>query len=247
VTQRYKAVLEYNGQSFVGWQKQANGLSVQEVFENALARLFPEKPEAVCSGRTDAGVHARGQVVHFDAEREISVYGMGEALNHYLKPHLVSALHITAVSSEFHARFNAKSRIYCYEILNRRARPALSAGKVWHVNRPLQLAAMQKAVQYFLGQHDYSTFRAADCQAKSPVRTVDRAEILQAGEKISFIVEARSFLHRQIRSMVGSLVAVGLGKAPPEYIRDILAAKDRTACGPVAPPDGLYFEKTLYE
>ncbi len=246
MNKRYKATLEYDGSSFVGWQRQDNGFSVQEAFENALACLFPEKPAAVCSGRTDAGVHARGQVVHFDAQREISVYGMIEALNHYLKPHPVSILGIETVHPDFHARFHAKTRKYCYEILNRRARPALLEGKVWHINKPLDLLAMREAMQYFLGKHDYSTFRAADCQAKSPIRTIDRVTLKEENNLIAFTVEARSFLHRQIRSMVGSLTFVGLSKSSPEYIRDILAAKDRSFCGPVAPPEGLYFEGTIY-
>ena len=244
---RYKAILEYDGTPFVGWQRQKNGLAVQEVFERALTGLFKENISITGAGRTDSGVHALGQVTHFDAPDKIEPFRMREALNYYLKPHPVAIKDLATVSDEFNARFDAVSRLYRYDILNRAAPPTLQAGRVWHIGRPIDLEVLEESAGYFLGTHDFTTFRAVDCQAKSPIRTIDSVKIEKSDDLISIYVRAKSFLHRQVRAMVGSLAKVGTGKRPPDYIRDILAAKDRKACGPSAPPYGLYFAEVRYK
>lgn len=243
---RYRLTLEYDGRSFCGWQRQADKLSVQQALEEAIARFSSENPVTQAAGRTDAGVHALGQVVHFDLEREWDPFKIREALNFHLKPHPVAVLEAEAVTEAFEARFSAKARSYEYRILNRRARPALDEGKVWHVPVPLDVDAMHAAAQLILGKHDFSTFRAAECQANSPIRTLDLFTVSREGEIIAVRAKARSFLHSQVRSMVGSLKLVGDGKWQPKDFRAALDAADRSRCGPLAPPDGLYLTAVDY-
>lgn len=243
---RYKLTLEYDGRPFCGWQRQADRLSVQQALEEAIGRFSGETPVTQAAGRTDAGVHALGQVVHFDLEREWDPFKIREALNYHLKPHPVAVLEAAAVGPEFDARFSATARAYEYLILNRRARPALDEGKVWHVPVVLDVHAMHEAAQMILGRHDFSTFRAAECQANSPIRTLDRLDVSREGEYVAVRAKARSFLHSQVRSMVGSLKLVGEGKWQPQEFRASLDAADRSRCGPLAPPDGLYLTAVSY-
>jgi tRNA pseudouridine38-40 synthase len=243
---RYKLVLEYDGTPFVGWQRQENGLSVQEVLEEAIRRFCGEQLTTIVAGRTDAGVHALGQVVHVDLAKEWPVLRVREALNFHLLPHPVAVLTAEIVSEQFHARVSAKQRRYLYRILNRRAPPALDGHRVWHVGKPLDAAAMNEAAQTLIGKHDFSTFRASLCQANSPVKTLDRLDIVKQGEEIQVTAVARSFLHHQVRNMVGTLKLVGEGKWSADDVAKALAACDRTKGGPTAPPDGLYLVEVGY-
>lgn len=243
---RYKLILEYDGRPFCGWQRQADRLSVQQALEEAIARFSGETPVTQAAGRTDAGVHALGQVVHFDLERSWDPFKIREALNYHLKPHPVAVIEAEAVGEEFEARFSATARSYQYDILNRRARAALDDGRVWHVPVPLDVDAMHAAAQLILGRHDFSTFRAAECQANSPIRTLDVFTVSREGEIVAVRAKARSFLHSQVRSMVGSLKLVGEGKWSPRDFRAALDAADRSRCGPLAPPDGLYLTSVDY-
>ena len=243
---RYRLLLEYDGAPFCGWQRQADRLSVQQALEEAIARFSGEAVTTQAAGRTDSGVHALGQVVHFDLAREWDPFRIREALNHHLKPHPVAVLEAAAVSAEFEARFSATARHYEYRILNRRARPALDVGRVWHVPVPLDADAMHAAAQLLLGKHDFTTFRAAECQANSPLRTLDVLSVSQQAEMIVVTAQARSFLHHQVRSMVGSLKLVGEGKWQPRDARTALDARDRSRCGPMAPPVGLYLTRVDY-
>jgi tRNA pseudouridine38-40 synthase len=243
---RYKLTIEYDGKPFCGWQRQAERLSVQQALEEAIARFSGENPTTQAAGRTDAGVHALGQVVHFDLEREWDPFKIREALNFHLKPHPVAVLEAEAVGENFEARFSARARSYEYRVLNRRARPALDEGKVWHVPVKLDAEAMHAAAQLILGRHNFSTFRAAECQANSPIRTLDVFTVSREGEIIAVRAKARSFLHSQVRSMVGSLKLVGEGKWTPRDFRAALDAANRSRCGPLAPPDGLYLTAVDY-
>jgi tRNA pseudouridine38-40 synthase len=243
---RYRLTVEYDGRSFCGWQRQAHDLSVQQVLEEAIARFSGETPTTQAAGRTDAGVHATGQVVHFDLDREWDPFKVREALNFHTKPHPVAIVGANQVDETFEARFSAIARHYEYRILNRRARPALDDGKVWHVPVPLDADAMHVAAQSILGRHDFSTFRAAECQANSPIRTLDVFDVRRELEMIVVTAKARSFLHSQVRSMVGSLKLVGDGKWWPADFRAALDAADRSRCGPLAPPDGLYLTGVDY-
>lgn len=243
---RYRLTLEYDGRGFVGWQRQANGLSVQEVLEAAIAKLTGEAAAAVAAGRTDAGVHATGQVAHADFARAFPTETVVDALNFHLKPHSVAVLEAAEAGLEFHARFSAIRRRYLYRIVNRRANLTFDRGLAWRVGPPLDSAAMHEAARALVGRHDFTTFRAAQCQAASPVKTLDRLTVRRAGEEILIEAEARSFLHHQVRSMVGSLKLVGEGKWGRNDIAAALAARDRAACGPVAPPDGLYLVEVGY-
>lgn len=243
---RLKLILEYDGQSFCGWQRQADKLSVQQALEEAITRFSGETVTTQAAGRTDAGVHALGQVAHFDLEREWDPFKVREALNFHLKPHPIAVLEAEAVTDAFEARFSATARSYEYRILNRRARPALDEGKVWHVPVPLDVDAMHEAAQLILGRHDFSTFRAAECQANSPIRTLDLFTVSREGDIIAIRAKARSFLHSQVRSMVGSLKLVGDGKWQPRDFRAALDAAQRSRCGPLAPPDGLYLTAVSY-
>ncbi len=243
---RYRLTLEYDGSPFCGWQRQADQLSVQQVLEEAIERFSGERVVTQAAGRTDAGVHALGQVASFDLGRAWDPFRIREAVNYHTKPHPVSVLRCDEVAHDFEARFSATARHYEYRILNRRARPALEAGRVWHVAVPLDAEAMHAAAQLILGKHDFTTFRAAECQAKSPEKTLDVLDVSRQFDVIVVTAGARSFLHHQVRSMVGSLKLVGEGKWQPRDFRAALDACDRSRCGPLAPPDGLYLTKVDY-
>jgi len=243
---RYRLTLEYDGSPFCGWQRQAGQLSVQQVLEEAIERFSGERAVTQAAGRTDAGVHALGQVVTFDLARAWDPFRVREALNYHSKPHPVSVLACELVGEDFEARFSAIARHYEYRILNRRARPALDAKRVWHVAVPLDAEAMHAAAQLILGKHDFTTFRAAECQAKSPEKTLDVLAVARQADSIIITARARSFLHSQVRSMVGSLKLVGEGKWTPADFRAALDARDRARCGPLAPPDGLYLTRVDY-
>ncbi|MFZ1892554.1 MAG: tRNA pseudouridine(38-40) synthase TruA [Rhodoplanes sp.] len=237
---RYKLVIEYDGAPFVGWQVQENGVSVQAALEAAVAAFCGESISVRGAGRTDAGVHALGQVAHLDLTREWDADTVRDAINAHLKPHPIAVLSAEIVTATFDARFSALKRHYLYRIVNRRAPLALEAARAWRVARPLDAQAMNAAAQNLVGRHDFTTFRAAECQAKSPVKTLDRLDVERSGEHVRIHASARSFLHHQVRSMVGSLALVGEGKWSPDDLARALEARDRKACGPVAPPDGLY-------
>jgi tRNA pseudouridine38-40 synthase len=237
---RYKLVIEYDGRSFVGWQWQDNGRSVQQAVEEAVQRFCGEKVRVQCAGRTDAGVHATHQVVHLDLAKTWRTDTVRDALNAQLKPEPVAVLKAEAVDQSFDARLSAVKRHYRYRVLNRRAPPTFDMGRVWHVPRKLNAAAMHEAAQFLIGRHDFTTFRAAECQAKSPVRTLDRLDVARHGDEIVVDASARSFLHHQVRSMVGTLEMVGAGKWQPRDVSAALQARDRSRCGTVAPASGLY-------
>jgi tRNA pseudouridine38-40 synthase len=243
---RFRLTLEYDGTPFVGWQRQDNGPSVQGALEAAIEKLSGERVTVTGAGRTDAGVHALGQVAHFDLEKEFGGDKLRDALNHYMRPDPVAVLEAQKTSADFHARFSATARHYLFRILNRRAQPALERGRVWHVAMPLDAEVMHRAAQALLGRHDFTTFRAAECQAASPVKTLDRLDVSRRADEIHIEASARSFLHHQIRSFAGTLKLVGEGKWTPRDVADALAARDRSRCGPVSPPDGLYLVKVDY-
>jgi tRNA pseudouridine38-40 synthase len=243
----YALLLEYDGAPFVGWQRQASGLSVQEVLEAAAARLNRGVvPAIIAAGRTDAGVHAEGQVVQMTIASELPPERLREALNYHTRPHPVVVLAMAPAPPGWSARFSAIRRVYRYRILNRPARPALQRGRVWHLPRPLDAAAMHAAAQTLLGRHDFSAFRAASCQARSALRTLDRLDVVRIGEEIVITAEARSFLHHQVRNMVGTLVEVGLGRRPVSWPRAVLDGRDRRHAGQTAPPDGLTLTEVRY-
>ncbi len=244
---RFALVLEYDGAGFVGWQRQADGVSIQAVLEDAAAHLAGAPVISVVAGRTDAGVHAIGQVAHIDLVRDIAPRKLVQALNFHMKPHRVCVTRAVVVPDDWSARFSAVRRVYRYVILDRAARPALDAGRVWHVPYRLDVDAMHAAARHLLGRHDFSSFRAASCQAKSPLRTLDRLDVERDGDRVLVHAEARSFLHHQVRNMVGTLKLVGDGKWAPGRVALALAAADRAAGGPTAPPDGLYLVTVKYE
>lgn len=243
---RYRVTLEYDGGPFSGWQRQENGPSIQGAIEEAIFRLSGESVTVTGAGRTDAGVHAFGQVAHFDLVKEFLPEKIRDALNHYLRPNPVVVISAQMVSPEFHARFTAIGRHYLYRIVCRKAPLALDRGRVWHLTHALDADAMHGAAQALVGQHDFTTFRAAECQAKSPVKTLDRLTVSRAAEEIHIDASARSFLHHQVRSIVGSLKLVGEGKWRMRQIGEALAARNRARCGPVAPPEGLYLVRVDY-
>ena len=236
---RYKLTIEYDGTGLVGWQRQANGLSVQEALETAFERFCGERLTLFGAGRTDAGVHALAQVAHVDLAREADPEVIRSAINHHLRPHAISVLDAAPAPPGFDARLSARSRRYLYRILNRRAPPALERGRVWHVAPPLDAVAMREGARHLVGHHDFSTFRDSLCQAKSPVKTLDVLDVTTDGEEIHIAARARSFLHHQVRNMAGTLKLVGLGQWDPEDVATALAACDRRAGGPTAPADGL--------
>jgi tRNA pseudouridine38-40 synthase len=250
---RFKMTVEYDGTGFAGWQRQKDALGVQQVLEDALFKMFHRFIEVTGSGRTDAGVHALGQVAHFDLsaaeiqQRKINEFKLREGLNALVRPFAVSVLEITEVSLDFHARFDARRRTYLYVILNRRAQAALEKGKVWHISYPLDEKKMDDAAQILVGRHDFSTFRAAQCQAKSPIKTLDSLHVWRQGERIFIKAEARSFLHHQVRNFAGALAFVGQGKWTKKTLQEALDAKDRRKGAVTAPPDGLYFVKVEYK
>lgn len=245
---RWALLIEYDGTGFVGWQAQASGLAIQSVLEQAAAALEGTPVASTVAGRTDAGVHAEAAVAHIDLARAIEPEKLAQALNFHMKPHAVVVRRAAIVSDDWNARFSAIGRAYRYVILNRRARPALALSRAWHVAHPLDATAMHAGAQHLLGRHDFSSFRAASCQAKSPLRTLDRLDVSAdpAKETITIIAEARSFLHHQVRNMVGTLKLVGEGRIPPAGMATILAAADRTKAGPTAPPEGLYLTQVRY-
>jgi len=236
---RYKLTIEYDGTGLVGWQRQANGLSVQEALETAFERFCGKRPTVFGAGRTDAGVHALAQVAHVDLAREDDPEVIRSAINHHLRPHAISVLDAAPAPPGFDARLSARNRRYLYRILNRRAPPALERGRVWHVAPPLDAVAMREGARHLVGHHDFSTFRDSLCQAKSPVKTLDVLDVTTDGEEIHIAARARSFLHHQVRNMAGTLKLVGLGQWRPDDVATALAACDRRAGGPTAPAEGL--------
>jgi tRNA pseudouridine38-40 synthase len=244
---RYKLTIEYDGAPFVGWQVQDNGPSVQGVLAAAIAAFCGEMVSVQGAGRTDAGVHALGQVAHVDLAKDWDGDTVRDAVNAHLRPHPVAILAAERVADTFDARFSAVRRHYRYRIVNRRADLALERGRAWRIAKPLDADAMQAAAQRLVGRHDFTTFRAAECQAKSPVKTLDRLDVARRADEVAVVAAARSFLHTQVRSMVGALALVGEGKWTAADVSAALARRDRTACAPVAPPDGLYLTRVDYE
>ena len=243
---RYKLVLEYDGGPFQGWQRQHDAPTVQASLEAAALRFCGEQVQVVAAGRTDAGVHASGQVAHLDLAREVTVETLRDALNHHLRPQPVVVLEASAVGDDFHARFSARMRHYRYRIVNRRAPLALERGRAWQVPRRLDAEMMHEAAQHLVGQHDFTSFRSALCQAKSPVKTLAQLAVVRSGSEIDVCARARSFLHHQVRNMVGTLKLVGEGRWPVGRIDAVLAACDRAAAGPTAPACGLYLMQVDY-
>ena len=244
--QRYRLTLEYDGGPFVGWQRQTNGLSVQQAVEEAVLAFCGERVDLVAAGRTDAGVHARGQVAHLDLARETTPERLQNAANALLRPRPVAVLEAARVHEGFSARFDAIRRRYVYRILDRRPPPALERGRVWHVTQPLDVERMHAAAQALVGRHDFSSFRAAECQAASPVKTLSLIHVQRVGRQVEIAVEARSFLHHQVRNIVGTLRLVGSGRERVGFVAEVLAARDRRVAGPTAPPHGLCFDRVDY-
>jgi tRNA pseudouridine38-40 synthase len=243
---RYKLTIEYDGRPFCGWQVQNNMLSVQGALETAAQALSGEVVRVHGAGRTDAGVHAKGQVAHLDLSKAFRTDSVRDGLNAHLRPHPIGVLSAEIVPNDFEARFSAIKRHYLYRIVNRRADLALDLGHAWRVARPLDTDAMHVAAQTLVGKHDFTTFRDTECQAKSPEKTLDVLDVRRDGDRVDIVTSARSFLHSQVRSMVGSLVWVGEGRWSPADLKAALDARDRTACGLVAPPDGLYLMRVDY-
>lgn len=245
---RYKITVEYDGTNLLGWQRQLDGPSAQEHLENALFAFTHQASEVCAAGRTDAGVHALAQVAHFDTPGEWDLYRLREAFNANLRnaEAPVVVLRVEPAADDFHARFSAIGRGYVYRILNRPAPSVIERNRVWWIPYSLDIDAMRRGAKYLLGHHDFSSFRAAACQAKSPLKTLDKLDIEKRGDEIVFTVEARSFLHHQVRNMVGTLKMIGSGIIPPEEILNILEKKDRKAAGPTAPACGLYLNKVMY-
>ena len=243
---RFRLTVEYDGRPFMGWQRQPHGATVQLAIEDAAKAILGEAVVVHAAGRTDAGVHGRGMVAHVDIERAITPFRLLGALNAGLRPNAVAILDCAVVKPDFHARFSCVARHYEYRIVNRRPPLTFEAGLAWRISNALDVAAMQEAAQLLVGQHDFTTFRSAHCQATSPVRTLDRLDVVRAGEMIVINASARSFLHHQVRSMVGCLSLVGRGKWSVADLKAALEAKDRTQLGLNAPPDGLYFMRADY-
>jgi tRNA pseudouridine38-40 synthase len=243
---RYKLIIEYDGAPFCGWQIQDNGASVQGALEDAIKAICGEHVRVHGAGRTDAGVHARGQVAHVDIDKQFPQGRFRDGLNAHLRPHPIAVLEADIVPDSFEARFSAVKRHYHYRIVNTRANLALDAGHAWRVPRRLDADAMHAAAQRLLGKHDFTTFRDTECQARSPEKTLDQLDVLREGREITILTSARSFLHSQVRSMVGSLMWVGEGRWTADDLSAALAARNRAACGIVAPPDGLYLMKVDY-
>ena len=247
---RYALKIEDHGAPFHGWQRQNDVPSVQGVIEAALAKIEPRDHNIAAAGRTDKGVHAIAQVAHCDMERDWTPFRLAEALNYHMKPNPVAIVDCVQVDDTFHARFSAQERRYLFRILVRRAPVALQAGLVWNVKKPLDLDAMREGASHLLGKHDFTTFRSTICQSVTPVKTVDRLDMTlvdtPVGPEVHFDVRARSFLHNQVRSFVGTLERVGAGSLRPEDVKTMLEARDRQACGPVSPPHGLYLSHVGY-
>ena len=247
MTQRIRLLVEYDGRPFYGWQRQEGQPSVQGALERAAEALDGKPVFVQGAGRTDAGVHATGQVAHLDLTKPRPIRKVADALNYHLRPDPIAILTAEDVTEDFHARFSATGRAYRYIIQVRRAHLTFDKGLIWRVPVPLDVRKMQEAADHLIGEHDFSTFRDAQCQAKSPVKTLDTLNVSAYGDRIEVTTTARSFLHRQVRSIVGSLVEVGRGMQEPGWVKDILEARDRAACGPVAPADGLYLERVMYD
>ncbi len=247
---RYALKIEYHGAPFAGWQRQKDHASVQGTIEAALARLQPGDHTIAAAGRTDAGVHGLGQVAHCDLAGDWDPFRLSEALNHHLKPAPVAIVAAARVADDWHARFSAVERQYLFRLLMRRAPATLDAGRVWQVRNVLDIDAMRAGAAHLLGRHDFTTFRASICQAASPVKTLDALDIEPvrglSGPELHFHIRARSFLHNQVRSFVGTLERVGAGAWAPDDVAAALAACDRSACGPVCPPHGLYLARAIY-
>ena len=247
---RYALKIEYNGAPFRGWQRQRDVASVQQEIETALHKIAPEKPEIQGAGRTDAGVHATGQVAHVDLEKHWNAFRLSEALNFHLRPSPIAIAAAVQVDDDFHARFNAIERRYHFRLLSRRAPAIVDAGWVWQVQYELDLAAMREGAAHLIGQHDLTTFRSSICQAKSPVKTVDEISIIPVpvlhGTEYQFTIRARSFLHNQVRGFVGTIERVGAGAWEPIRVKHALEAASRSECGPVCPPCGLYLAEVVY-
>ncbi len=243
---RWRLTVEYDGGPFMGWQRQDRGPSVQQTLEEALQRMTGAPAQVLAAGRTDAGVHALAMAAHVDVMTSLTPHRLREGLNALVRPHPVSVLDVETVADDWHARFSCIGRRYRYRILNRRAPPALDAGHVWHLAVPLDVTAMQTGAAHLVGRHDFTTFRSAHCQSYSPVKTLDRLEVSRVGEEIHVVAAARSFLHHQVRSMVGCLAMVGRGQWQPDDMLRALEARDRAALGFNAPPQGLYFVEATY-
>jgi tRNA pseudouridine38-40 synthase len=243
---RWRLTVEYDGGPFMGWQRQDHGPSVQQALEEALARMTGERAAFTAAGRTDAGVHALAMPVHVDIARALTPHRLREGLNALVRPQPVAVLDARPVADDWHARFSCTGRRYLYRILNRRAPAALDPGRVWHIAVPLDVKAMREAAAMLVGRHDFTTFRSAHCQSDSPVKTLDRLDAEREGQEIRIEAAARSFLHHQVRSMVGCLALVGRGQWTPADMRKALEARDRAALGFNAPPTGLYFVEAIY-
>jgi len=244
---RYRITLEYDGTNYAGWQRQKNGVSIQSVLEEALFEFCGDRVEAIAAGRTDAGVHALGQTVHFDLSRERRTDVVRDALNAHLRPAPIVVVDAVRAADDFHARFSAVRRTYRYHIINRRAPLVHDRGRAWHVPTPLDARAMADAAKELVGRYDFSSFRAAECQAKSPLKTLDALDVTQSGSRISVEASARSFLHNQVRIMVGTLKMVGEGKWSPLQVAELRAACDRRRAGPTAPAAGLFLVEVDYD
>ena len=243
---RWRLTIEYDGGPFMGWQRQDHGPSVQQTLEEALEQMTGERAAFTAAGRTDAGVHALAMPAHVDVERDLTPHRLREGLNALVRPQPVSVLEVEQVADDWHARFSCVGRSYLYRVVNRRAPPVLDLGRVWHIAVPLDVDAMREGAAMLVGRHDFTTFRSVHCQSDSPVKTLDRLEVSRVGEEIHVQAAARSFLHHQVRSMVGCLALVGRGQWRPDDIGKALEARDRAALGLNAPPHGLYFVEAVY-
>jgi tRNA pseudouridine38-40 synthase len=246
MSQRWKITIEFDGRPFVGWQRQDHGPSVQGCLEEAVRRFAQENLTVHAAGRTDSGVHATAMVASFDLAKEVTADKVRDALNFHLKPNPIAVLRAEAVEGDFHARFTCIGRSYLYRITNRRAPLALDAGRSWLVSHPLDAEAMHKAAQRLIGRHDFTSFRASLCQAASPVKTLAELSVTRVGEEVRIVARARSFLHHQVRNMVGTLKQVGEGRWSADDVSAALAARNRSAAGQTAPSDGLYFTRAFY-
>ena len=243
---RWRLTVEYDGGPFMGWQRQDHGPTVQQTIEQALQKMTGEAVAVHAAGRTDAGVHALAMSAHADVARALTPHRLREGLNAFVRPLPVSVLEVGEVADDWHARFSCLGRRYLYRILSRRAPPAIDSGKVWHIATPLDVGAMAAGAAMLVGRHDFTTFRSAHCQSDSPVKTLDRLDVTREGDEIHVAAAARSFLHHQVRSMVGCLALVGMGRWPVERVAEALAARNRQHLGLNAPPHGLYFVRAFY-
>ncbi|NRA30262.1 MAG: tRNA pseudouridine(38-40) synthase TruA [Parvularculaceae bacterium] len=243
---RYRLEIEFDGRPFAGWQRQKNAPSVQQAIEEAALQFAPGEVHCYGAGRTDAGVHAYAMTAHIDIQREMSAFDLNNALNALVRPHPIAVLSAEAVSADFHARFSAAERQYIYRIVGRRPPLALEAGKAWHIPYTIDHDAMREAAQHLIGLHDFTTFRSVQCQSNSPVKTMTEITLTSDGQEVAVFLRAPSFLHNQVRSIVGTLERVGAGRWQPDDVKTALEAADRSRCGPVAPAHGLYFAKAVY-